>query len=75
MGGRFVGERADSDFLQPNALRNPAYNYVFLNGSWQATRHVSPFFRIGNLLDERYQEALGYAALSRNASGGLRLTF
>jgi len=31
--------------------------------------------RMGNLLDERYQEALGYAALSRSATGGVRLTF
>jgi outer membrane cobalamin receptor len=74
-GARFIGERADGDFLRPTVLRNPAYNYLFLNGSWQATRHVSPFVRIGNLLDESYQEALGYAALSRNAAGGLRVTF
>ncbi|HEY7334065.1 MAG TPA: TonB-dependent receptor [Bryobacteraceae bacterium] len=75
MGARLVGVRADSDFLRPNLLRNPAYNYVFLNGSWQAAPHVEPFIRIGNLLDEQYQEALGYAALSRTATGGIRLTF
>ena len=75
MGARIVGERADSDFLQPKVLRNPGYEYVFLSGSWQATRHVMPFLRIGNLLDESYQEALGFAALSRSATGGVRLTF
>ncbi|HYK60750.1 MAG TPA: TonB-dependent receptor [Bryobacteraceae bacterium] len=75
MGARLVGERADSDFLQPLLLRNPGYDYVFLSGSWQATRHLEPFLRMGNLLDERYQEALGYAALSRSATGGVRLTF
>jgi len=75
MGARFVGERADSDFLRPTVLTNPGYNYVFVNGSFQATRNVSLFVRVGNLLDEQYQEALGYAALSRNATGGMRITF
>jgi len=75
MGARFVGERADSDFLRPGVLSNPGYNYVFLNGSFQATRNLSIFGRIGNLLDEQYQEALGYAAMSRNAAGGVRVSF
>ncbi|HLH41761.1 MAG TPA: TonB-dependent receptor [Bryobacteraceae bacterium] len=75
IGARLVGVRADSDFLQPLLLRNPGYDYVFLAGSFQATRHLEPFLRIGNLLDERYQEALGYAALSRSATGGVKLSF
>ena len=75
IGTRIVGDRADGDFLQPKVLRNPGYNYVFLSGSWQVTGHVMPFLRIGNLLDESYQEALGYAALSRSATGGVRIKF
>lgn len=75
IGSRLVGERADSDFLQPTIKQNPGYNYVYLSGSWQVTRHVMPFLRIGNLLDESYQEALGYAALPRIATGGVRLKF
>ena len=75
MGARFVGERADSDFLRPGVLSNPGYNYVFLNGSFQATHNLSIFGRIGNLLDEQYQEALGYAAMSRSAAGGVRVSF
>ncbi len=73
MGARIVGDRADSDFLQPAVLRNPGYEYVFVSGAFQAASHVEPFVRIGNLLDESYQEVLGYAALSRNATGGVRL--
>ncbi len=74
-GGRFVGERQESDFIFFVVNRNPGYRYVFVNGSWQATHHVAPFLRIENALDEQYQEVLGYSALSRNVIGGLRITW
>jgi vitamin B12 transporter len=73
-GGRIVGERADSDFVF-GVNRSPAYQYVFASGSWQATKHVAPFVRIENALDQVYQEALGYSSLSRTAMGGLRVTW
>jgi hypothetical protein len=44
-----------------------------VNSSWQATRHVAPFLRIDNGLNERYQEVLGYAALRRMIAGGVKL--
>jgi vitamin B12 transporter len=72
-GARIVGERPDSNFFVPGVTRAAGYDYVFVHGSWQATRHLSPFLRVGNALDERYQEALGYLALSRNATGGVRV--
>lgn len=74
-GGRFVGVRPDSNFFDPGAISVAGYNYVFVNGSWQATRHVAPFLRIDNALNERYQEVLGYAALRRFAAGGVKLTW
>ena len=74
-GGRFVGERQEQDFVFSGVNRNPGYQYVFVNGSWQATRHVAPFLRIENALDEQYQEVLGYSALSRNAIGGVKITW
>jgi outer membrane cobalamin receptor len=55
--------------------RNPGYTFVYVRGSWQATRHVAPFVRIDNALNADYQEVLGYSALSRNAAGGVRLTW
>jgi vitamin B12 transporter len=73
-GGRFVGERQDNDFVF-GVNRNPAYNTVFAGGSFQATRHVEVHARVDNALDERFQEVLGYSALSRNAIGGLKLTW
>jgi vitamin B12 transporter len=73
-GARFVGERQDSDFVF-GINRNPGYEYVFLSGSWQATRHVAPFIRIQNAANELYQEALGYSSLARTTLGGVRLTW
>jgi vitamin B12 transporter len=74
-GGRFVGQRPDSNFFDPGATSVAGYNYVFVNGSWQATRHVEPFVRIDNALNDRHQEVLGYAALRRVAAGGVKLTW
>ncbi len=74
-GARFVGERQEDDFVFFAINRNPGYTFVFVRGSWQATRHVAPFVRVENLLNADYQEVLGYAALSRNATGGVRLTW
>jgi outer membrane cobalamin receptor len=73
-GARMVGESQDGDFVF-GVNRNPGYEFVYVDGAFQATRHVSPFVRIANALDEHYQEALGFAALSRNAAGGVRLTW
>jgi len=67
--------RPDSNFFDPGAISVAGYNYVFVNGSWQATRHIAPFLRIDNALNERYQEVLGYAALRRFAAGGVKLTW
>lgn len=70
-GARFVGERQDADLFGVN--RNPGYQSVFVSGSWRLNRHASPFLRIDNLLNARYQEVLGYSSLSRSATGGVRL--
>ncbi len=73
-GGRFIGERQDEDYVF-GINRNPGYQYVFVSASYQATKNVEPFVRIQNAMNEQYQEALGYSALSRTATGGLRITW
>lgn len=70
-GARLVGERQDEDFLF-GVNRSPGYQYVYADGSWQATRHLQPYARVQNALNELYQEVLGYSSLSRNATVGLR---
>lgn len=70
-GAILVGERQDADLL--GVSRNPGYQNVYAAGSYRLSRHVSPFLRADNLLNSRYQEALGYSSLSRGIAGGMRV--
>ena len=74
-GARFVGERQEQDFVFLAVNRNRGYNFVFLDASWKATRHMMPFVRVNNVLNADYQEVLGYQALSRNGAVGMRVTW
>lgn len=74
LGSRFVGERQDADFTF-GVNRNSSYENVYASASYQINRHVIPTLRIDNLLNERYEEVLGYPALSRNILGGLRFAW
>jgi vitamin B12 transporter len=71
-GGRLIGERQDADFTF-GITRNPGYENVYASASYQATRHITPYLRADNILNEYYTVVLGYQALSRNISGGLRI--
>ena len=62
----------DADF-NFGTNRNPGYENVFLSASYRATKHITPVLRIDNLLNERYEEVLGYTALSRSVIGGVRV--
>lgn len=73
-GIRVVGERQDNDFVF-NVTRNPGFEDVYFNGSLRLNAHFTPFLRIGNLLNQTYQEALGYEALTRNATGGVKFAW
>jgi outer membrane cobalamin receptor len=72
MGGRFMGERNDID-NSFQVARNPNYENFYASASYDVTRHVTPVLRLDNLLNESYQEALGYPALSRSIIGGVRI--
>jgi len=72
IGGRFVGERQDADFTF-GVTRNPGYENIYASASYDLAKHFTPILRIDNLLNERYEEVLGYQALSRGILGGVRL--
>jgi vitamin B12 transporter len=72
VGGRFVGERQDSDFTF-GVTRNPGYENIYASASYDLARHFTPILRVDNLLNERYEEVLGYQALSRGILGGVRI--
>ena len=67
-----MGERQDADFTF-GANRNPGYENVYAAASFDLNKYVTPVIRIDNLLNERYEEVLGYTALSRSVIGGLRI--
>jgi vitamin B12 transporter len=71
-GGSFVGERQDADFTF-GATRNPGYQNIYVSASYDLANHFTPILRIDNLLNERYEEVLGYQALSRGILGGVRI--
>jgi vitamin B12 transporter len=72
VGGSFVGERQDADFTF-GATRNPGYENIYASASYDVAKHFTPFLKVNNLLNERYEEVLGYQALSRNILGGVRI--
>ncbi len=70
-GAVFVGERQDTDFFGVN--RNSAYQNVFGSLTLGLWPHWKPFVRADNALNSRYEEVLGYSALSRSVRAGVRV--
>jgi outer membrane cobalamin receptor len=68
-----VGERADSDFAGIGLTTNPGYARLDARLRVRLVAALEAFVVADNLLDEAYQEALGYPALGRSVRGGLRL--
>ncbi len=79
LDGFFVGRRRDADpvtfakFL-PNGqpIFNDAYQRVDLAGTYRFTSRIAMFARIENLLNQEYQEVLGYPAYKLNFSAGMK---
>ena len=71
-----VGPRDDLDFSSfPSArVELPEYTVLNLAAGWQATSRIRFQARIENVLDEEYQEVLGYGAPGPGAYAGIRLT-
>jgi vitamin B12 transporter len=77
--GLFMGRRRDGDpvsFLRFDAQGRPLYNdgyqKVDLTGAYRLTSWWSMFGRIENLLNQDYQEVLGYPSYRLNFSAGMR---
>ena len=72
VGGSFVGERQDADFIF-GVTRNPGYQNIYASASYDIAKHFTPILKVENLLNQRYEEVLGYQALSRGILGGVRI--
>lgn len=67
---RAVGERRD----YPD-VRLPGYSALDLAATWHTSELLSPYLRVDNALDRRYQEVAGYPAPRRRFAGGVALRF
>lgn len=77
--GSFVGKRRDLDavsgarFIGGRPIFNDGYVKLNAAGSYHAGRFVTLFARAENLLNQDYQEILGFPAYRFNFSAGLRV--
>jgi outer membrane receptor protein involved in Fe transport len=51
----------------------PGYQVWSAGGSWRIARSIEAYGRVENLFDRVYEEALGYPALGRRATAGVRI--
>ena len=75
----YVGERADSDFLGLGlagdpSFSNPAYTRFDARVRLRVAGPLEAFLAGDNLMDEHYQEVIGYPALGRALRAGIRLS-
>jgi vitamin B12 transporter len=74
---RYVGERFDYDYSTFPATRVKLSQYALVNlaASYDVTPHFQIFGRVENLVNEDYEEVLGYGTPGRSVFGGLKLSF
>jgi vitamin B12 transporter len=65
---RYVGERDDV-----GAVPLADYAVVDVRASWSAREWLAPYARVENLLDEGYEEAIGFPAPGRGFTVGVAL--
>ena len=66
LGGVFVGERVDTDFVVPgDRVATTGYATWNASGEVRFARRTSAFITLDNLADREYMEPLGYPALGR----------
>jgi vitamin B12 transporter len=71
----YVGRRRDLDPVTFDAVIADDYVTLDLNGRFRITRWLEAFGRIENVLDEGYEDVLGFNAPGLSAWGGIRLRY
>jgi len=75
IGGSFVGQRPDSDFLYgavPPVTHDAGYALVNLGGWYAITSRLSAYANVNNALDKQYEQVAGYPAMRTNFRAGMR---
>lgn len=75
VGVQRVGEREDLNFATYQAETLAAYTLVNLYASYDVRRNVTLFGRVENMMDEEYEQVLGYGTPGRAGYGGVKVTF
>jgi vitamin B12 transporter len=71
----YVGSREDINYSgSAPALADPYY-LINLDGSYQLTRSVQLFARVENLLNERYEDVVGFLRPGLGVFAGIRVSF
>jgi len=72
-----INSRSRTLDIEPNfgapTMYSDGYGVVTLGGSYRINRQFEAYARVANLLDNDYEEALGYPAQRRSAAVGLRV--
>lgn len=75
LAGYFVGRETDSDFLGLGFTSNPGHFRLDLGTEFAVKSGFSVLAHAENLLDRRYQDAVGYPALGLNYLAGVKYTW
>jgi outer membrane cobalamin receptor len=82
-GADVVGSSIDRDFSQPGSPRVtlPGFTLINLAGSYAVLQNVWPIrslrlqLKFENLLDEQYEQAIGFSAQGISVRGGVAVNF
>jgi vitamin B12 transporter len=72
LGGSFVGRRPDSDFLGFGISHAAGYARVDLGGWYAINSRITAYASVENVLNDHYNEVVGYPALTGNIRAGVR---
>jgi outer membrane cobalamin receptor len=75
LGGTFIGQRPDRDFLGYTYKYAAGYARVDAGAWYQLEHHVTLYANAENLLNNHYEEVLGYPALTASFRAGMRFRF
>ena len=70
---RFVGERF-GNATNVNSQKQGDFGVVNLAGTYDVTNRFQVFGRVDNLLDQKYEEILGFGTPIRSVYGGIKIT-
>jgi vitamin B12 transporter len=71
----YVGSRDDVSYSGSSSAIAKPYYLVNLDGSYQLTPSVAVFARVENLLNQHYQDVVGFLRPGIGAFAGLRVSF